>query len=92
MVAGFAMSDTEYVTTGDLEEALEVLAEWKDRAKVVAGGTNVIPSMHQRLISPALIVNLGDLDELNHIREEEGMISIGALTHSSKDIDFSMEF
>ena len=39
------MYNTEYLTTGDLDEVLEVLAERKDRARLVAGGTNVIPNI-----------------------------------------------
>jgi carbon-monoxide dehydrogenase medium subunit len=74
------MNNTEYLTTGDLDEVLEVLAQWKDRARLVAGGTNVIPNMHRGLAYPELIINLCDLDALDHIREEEGIISIGALT------------
>lgn len=67
------------MTTQDLDEALKVLGEWKRRAKVIAGGTNVIPSMRAGLISPEMIINLNDLEQLKEIKEEQGIISIGAL-------------
>jgi len=69
----------EYMTTQNLDEALNVLGEWKERAKVVAGGTNVIPNMRARLVSPDIIINLCDLEDLKGIVEEEGIVRIGAL-------------
>jgi carbon-monoxide dehydrogenase medium subunit len=74
------MTDTEYVTAGDLDDVLGVLAKLKDRARLVAGGTNVIPDMRRGSAYPELIINLSDLKGLDHIREEAGTISIGALT------------
>lgn len=65
---------------GVLEEALALLAE--PETKAVAGGLSLIPLIEQGLAAPAKLVDLGGLEPLRLIREEDGFLAIGALaTH-----------
>jgi carbon-monoxide dehydrogenase medium subunit len=74
------MGNMEYLVSSDLPEILETLAELKGRAKLIAGGTNVIPDLGAGRIAPELIIHLGALEGLDRIREADGFISLGALT------------
>jgi 4-hydroxybenzoyl-CoA reductase subunit beta len=67
-----------------LEAALEALGHYGAEAQIVAGGTDLIPSMKQRLFSPRVLVDLKLLRELDYIRcDAEGNLEIGALTKIS---------
>jgi carbon-monoxide dehydrogenase medium subunit len=78
------MGDVEYLVPKDLHEAFKALAKWKGRAKVIAGGTNLIPYMRSGWLSPEMIIDLSGFKELAYVREENGCISIGALTTISE--------
>lgn len=68
----------EYSTPANLQEALDLLAA--DGAKVLAGGMSLVPLMKLRLATPAHLVDLRLLHDLNFIREDGESIRIGALT------------
>ena len=68
----------EYHRPGSLEEALQLLAEHGDEAKVLAGGQSLIPVMKLRLAAPAHLVDIGRLG-LDTIAESDGWLTIGAL-------------
>ena len=71
----------DYVAPGSLDEALELLAEHGDDAKILAGGQSLIPVMNFRLAQPALLVDLNGLDELAGVRvDDEGRLRIGGMT------------
>ena len=60
--------------------ALELLAAHGDKAKVLSGGQSLMPAMNLRLISPELIVDIGELAELRGIAVNGDVVTIGALT------------
>jgi len=60
--------------------ALELLAAHGDKAKILSGGQSLMPAMNLRLISPALIVDIGELAELRGITVKGDILTIGALT------------
>ena len=62
-----------------VEEATKLLAELND-VKVLAGGTDLIPKMKQRLLEPKNIVNLKKIKALEGIKERDKGIWIGAAT------------
>jgi len=70
----------EYERAATVDDALGILAERGDEAKLLAGGHSLLPLMKLRLAQPALLVDVGRLKELRFIREEEDTIAIGALT------------
>ena len=63
-----------------LREAIGLLAEHGEDARVVAGGHSLIPMMKLRLAKPEQLVDLQDLSELRGIRSEPGTLVIGAMT------------
>ena len=69
-----------YQRVSILEEALDILARTQDDAKVLAGGQSLIPLMKLRLAAPKRLLDIGRLAPLKGIREEDGSLSIGALT------------
>ncbi len=70
----------EYMAPASLEEALALLAQHGDSAKVLAGGQSLVPMMNFRLVAPSILVDLNRLAELAYIREREGGLTIGAMT------------
>jgi carbon-monoxide dehydrogenase medium subunit len=69
-----------YARATSIENALELLAAHGERAKILSGGQSLMPAMNLRLISPELIVDIGELAELRGIVVKDGVLSIGALT------------
>jgi carbon-monoxide dehydrogenase medium subunit len=70
----------DYVAPSTLDEALGLLAERADDAKILAGGHSLIPAMKLRLAQPALLIDIGRVKDLSYIREDGGQILIGAMT------------
>jgi carbon-monoxide dehydrogenase medium subunit len=70
----------DYVRPSSADEAVAVLAEHGDDAKLLAGGQSLLPLMKLRLARPSVLVDVGRLHDLSYIRETDGQIAIGALT------------
>jgi len=70
----------DYQAPATLEEALSVLAEKGDEAKIMAGGQSLIPLLKLRFASPALVVDIGRLPGLKGVSSDGSTIKIGALT------------
>lgn len=68
-----------YARAGSVEHALELLREGGDEAKPIAGGQSLVPALAYRLVRPTHLVDIGYLEELDHVREQEGRLRIGAL-------------
>jgi len=68
-----------YARATSVSNALELLGAHGDRAKVLSGGQSLMPAMNLRLISPELIVDIGEIAELRGIRVTGDMVRIGAL-------------
>jgi len=66
-----------------LDEAVALLTEHGDDAKILAGGQSLIPAMRFRLAAPAVLVDINGLTGLDYIRETESYLAIGALTRES---------
>src|ERR1700693_1772880 len=69
-----------YARATSVVNAIELLAAHGDRAKVLSGGQSLMPAMNLRLISPELIVDIGDIAELRGIAVTGDTLRIGALT------------
>ena len=68
----------EYHRPDSLEEALQLLSQYGDDAKVLAGGQSLIPVMKLRLATPAHLVDIGRLG-IDQIAEADGRLTVGAL-------------
>ena len=70
----------DYVAPTSLDEAVRLLSEQPDEAKILAGGHSLIPAMKLRLAQPSVLIDIGRIKDLSYIREEGGQIRIGAMT------------
>jgi carbon-monoxide dehydrogenase medium subunit len=70
----------DYQAPATLEEAVSLLSNDPDGAKVLAGGHSLIPAMKLRLAQPQLLVDIARIKSLSYIREDGNQILIGATT------------
>ena len=71
----------DHFVPGTIREACDLLRDHKDKAKVTAGGTDLLVRMKQKLLTPAFLVNLKGIPEFEYISEDQGVgLRIGALT------------
>jgi aerobic carbon-monoxide dehydrogenase medium subunit len=70
----------EYRRASSADEAISLLAEHGDDAKLLAGGHSLLPLMRLRLAMPAVLVDIGRVGDLSYVSEGDGQVRIGALT------------
>src|SRR4249919_1651802 len=70
----------EYERATSVEGAIASLERLGPEARVIAGGHSLLPMMKLRLAQPQHLIDINDLADLAYIREDDGMIKIGALT------------
>lgn len=70
----------EYHTPSTVREAISLLGRLKDDAKLLAGGHSLIPMMKLRLAQPKHLIDLRKVPGLSGIKENGGVITLGALT------------
>src|SRR2546430_16708282 len=68
----------QYLRPRSVEETLDMLSEFGDDAKLVAGGQSVMVLLHEGLVSPRVLIGLSGVAELAGITTD-GQASIGAL-------------
>jgi carbon-monoxide dehydrogenase medium subunit len=73
----------QYHAPKTLPDALGLLQQLGDDAKVLAGGHSLLPMMKLRFAQPAHLIDLGKIAELRGIREDGGTLRIGAMTTES---------
>jgi len=73
-----------YHRPASLAEALGLLAEHGDDAKVLAGGQSLLPVMALRLGRPEHVVDIGAIDELKQIRVADGGVTLGAMVRHAE--------
>ena len=61
-------------------EAVDLLARHVPEVQVIAGGTDLIPSMRQKLFAPQYVLDIRGVRELRGIRPKSGGVEMGALT------------
>ncbi|HSR67640.1 MAG TPA: xanthine dehydrogenase family protein subunit M [Acidobacteriota bacterium] len=73
----------DYHAPDSLEEALSLLGEHGDDAKILAGGQSLIPAMRFRLALPAVLIDINRLSDLEYVRQDNGSLAIGAMTRET---------
>ena len=73
----------EYHAPSSIAEATALLARYGDDAKVLSGGQSLIPMMKLRLATPRHVVDINRVPGLDHLREEDGVLRIGALAREA---------
>jgi aerobic carbon-monoxide dehydrogenase medium subunit len=78
----------EYRRASDVDEAVRLLADAGEDAKLLAGGHSLLPLMKLRLATPSVLIDIGRLRDLSYVREDGDQIRIGALTRH-RDVETS---
>jgi len=69
-----------YARATSVANALELLVQHGEKARILSGGQSLLPAMNLRLISPELIIDIGDIRELRGIAVQGETLIVGALT------------
>lgn len=73
----------DYFAPNTIEEALQLLDQHGDNAKILSGGHSLIPVLKLRLAAPGVVIDIGRIAELKAINASGSTISIGAnATHA----------
>jgi aerobic carbon-monoxide dehydrogenase medium subunit len=70
----------EYAAPEKLDEAVALLSQHGDRAKILAGGQSLVPLLNFRLARPEMLVDVNRVTELAYVRPVQSSVAIGALT------------
>ena len=73
----------DYHRPSSLDEALKLLKKHGDEAKVLSGGMSLLPMLKLRLASFAHLVDINRIPGLDFIKEEKGVLRIGAMTRQA---------
>ena len=74
----------DYVRPDTVDEAVALLAEYGDDARVLAGGQSLMAMMNLRLADPAVLIDIARIAELDTIRDRGDAIEIGAAVTQNK--------
>ena len=74
----------EYLRPNTIPEAIAMLQQHGDDAKILSGGQSLIPMMKLRLARPAILIDINRISGLSHIKEEGGFLKIGGLTREAE--------
>ena len=69
----------EYARASSVEEAVKLLKNYGEDAKVLAGGHSLIPLMRLRLAQPSALVDINGIKGLDQIKESGGKLHVGEL-------------
>jgi aerobic carbon-monoxide dehydrogenase medium subunit len=72
-----------YYDPASIDDALELLADWGDEARVLAGGQTLVPMLNLRVVSPGAIIDVNRLTMLDYRRSTPHGLAIGALTRQA---------
>jgi probable selenate reductase FAD-binding subunit len=70
----------EYHDPSTIEETLDLLAQFGDEAKLLAGGQSLVPAMNFRLARPTRLIDLNRVAPLSYLDLSDGMLRVGAMT------------
>ena len=74
----------EYLRPSTIPEAIFLLQQYGDDAKILSGGQSLIPMMKLRLARPAYVIDINRIAGLSYIKEEDGNLKIGGLTREAE--------
>ncbi|MDP9485591.1 MAG: xanthine dehydrogenase family protein subunit M [Actinomycetota bacterium] len=78
----------DYEVAESVDHAIELLGQYGDESKLLAGGHSLIPIMRLRLAAPSVLIDLGRLENLRYVRDGGDHLKIGALTRH-RDLAFN---
>ncbi len=68
----------DYIRPDSVDEAIGVLGEYGDDARVIAGGQSLLPMLNMRLVRPEVLIDISRLDELKQLEKTGSGVRIGA--------------
>lgn len=74
----------EYLRPKTLPEAIQMLLQHGDAAKILSGGQSLIPMMKLRLARPDILIDINRIAGLSYIKEDGGYLKIGGLTREAE--------
>jgi carbon-monoxide dehydrogenase medium subunit len=74
----------EYDAPSTLEDAIGLLQQYGEEAKILSGGHSLIPMMKLRFASPERVIDINGIPGLSYIKEDNGILKIGALTREAE--------
>ena len=74
----------EYLRPKTIPEAIKMLEQHGEAAKILSGGQSLIPMMKLRLARPGYLIDINRIAGLSYIREEGGYLKIGGLTREAE--------
>jgi aerobic carbon-monoxide dehydrogenase medium subunit len=74
----------EYLRPKTVPEAVAMMQQHGDEAKILSGGQSLIPMMKLRLARPAVLVDINRISGLSYVKEEGGYLKIGGLTREAE--------
>ena len=74
----------EYARAGSVAEAIALLEEHGEDARLIAGGHSLLPMMKLRLAAPSMLIDINDLDDLTRIRVDGDTLRIGAMVRHAE--------
>jgi carbon-monoxide dehydrogenase medium subunit len=74
----------EYLRPKTIPEAITLLQQHGDDAKILSGGQSLIPMMKLRIARPAYLIDINRISGLSYIKEEGGFLKIGGLMREAE--------
>lgn len=74
----------DYVVANSVTDAVALLEQHGDEAKILAGGQSLIPILQFRLAGPSVLIDINHIPDLEYIQESDGTLHIGALTREAE--------
>jgi 2-furoyl-CoA dehydrogenase FAD binding subunit len=68
----------DYARCETVGDALALLAEHGDEARIIAGGQSLMAMLNMRLVKPSILVDIAALEELRYVKEAAGAVEFGA--------------
>jgi len=69
----------DYHEARSAAEAVSLLSEYGDEAKILAGGQSLVPAMNFRLARPSVLVDINRAVDLDYVEREDGILRVGSL-------------
>jgi carbon-monoxide dehydrogenase medium subunit len=77
----------DYRRAGSVDDAIALLQEHGEDARLIAGGHSLLPLMKLRLASPTMLIDINDLSDLQTIRLDSSVLRIGAMVRHAALLD-----
>lgn len=82
------MSVEQFFNAKSIEEVVNLLDQYKEEAKIIAGGTDLVIALNNKKISPKVLIDISKIEELRNIEEVDRKIIIGAAVSFSHLMDY----